>query len=389
MLSMLQRAFRRSSSGRSLRPTRRPAAGVVRRLALAAAIPLTVSAAPVAAQTTYWHGWTFIEANAGVTFNKLEVSFANTGGVNMRSVFNTSIPGVNIVNAPVNGYTLNWPAGTPFKPGETVTAQFNGAAANATMLAASAYNGAVLVGNIDTEGVLRNANGVKLGQLAPGLAIKPGAAELAIIDRINVWGNTLGGAFGSLMAHAEAMTELYTADASLLPTLGVYALYLNKAYLPAKPNAPIILNYFRHQFLPKKPIMLPLNLGSVHVTVAGNLASANGLYTFKLTQKGCQGGVLNPPKITHARFTFVFRNVNGTWRIVQHHSSSNPRDKDLKQAPLVCLADINSDEVVDGADLGLLLGAWATNNQCADLNADGTVNGSDLGILLGEWGPCP
>jgi hypothetical protein len=356
---------------------------------LAAAIPLVVVAAPVAAQTTYWHGWTFVDANAGVTFNKLEVYFANTGGVNMRSIFNTSIPGANIANAPVNGYTINWPAATPFKPGETITVQFNGAAANAEMLGGAAFDGAVPVGTIDTEGVLRNANGVKLGQLAPGLGIKPGAAELAIIDRINVWGATLGGAFGTFMAHAEAMTDLYTADASLLPTLGVYALYRNRPYLPAKPNAPVILNYFRHQFLPKKPIMQPLALGSVHVTVVGNLASANGLYTFKLTQKGCLGGVLNPPKITHARFTFVFRNVNGNWKVVQHHSSSNPRDKDLKPAPLVCLADINSDQVVDGADLGLLLVAWGTPNQCADLNADGIVNGSDLGILLGEWGPCP
>ncbi len=46
-------------------------------------------------------------------------------------------------------------------------------------------------------------------------------------------------------------------------------------------------------------------------------------------------------------------------------------------------ADLNHDGMVDGADLGMLLGAWGTPG--ADLNGDGTTDGADLGILLGEW----
>ena len=53
-----------------------------------------------------------------------------------------------------------------------------------------------------------------------------------------------------------------------------------------------------------------------------------------------------------------------------------------------CPADISSDNVVDGADLGLLLGAWGTSSGNADLNNDNTVDGADLGILLGAWGGC-
>ncbi len=52
-----------------------------------------------------------------------------------------------------------------------------------------------------------------------------------------------------------------------------------------------------------------------------------------------------------------------------------------------CPADLDGDGAVGGADLGLLLGAWNTEN--ADLNGDGIVNGADLGIMLGAWGPCP
>lgn len=53
-----------------------------------------------------------------------------------------------------------------------------------------------------------------------------------------------------------------------------------------------------------------------------------------------------------------------------------------------CPADLSGDGVVDGADLGTLLGAWNTANAAADLNHDGIVDGADLGDLLGSWGDC-
>jgi fibronectin-binding autotransporter adhesin len=51
-------------------------------------------------------------------------------------------------------------------------------------------------------------------------------------------------------------------------------------------------------------------------------------------------------------------------------------------------ADLNNDGVVNGADLGLLLGGWGECGSacCAgDLNGDSVVNGADLGVLLGNW----
>jgi len=52
-----------------------------------------------------------------------------------------------------------------------------------------------------------------------------------------------------------------------------------------------------------------------------------------------------------------------------------------------CPADRNADGMIDGADLGLLLGAWGAPD--ADLNGDGTTDGADLGLLLTAWGRCP
>ncbi|MBL9141921.1 MAG: hypothetical protein JNK53_08655 [Phycisphaerae bacterium] len=56
---------------------------------------------------------------------------------------------------------------------------------------------------------------------------------------------------------------------------------------------------------------------------------------------------------------------------------------------ILCAADLNSDGVVNGGDLGILLAAWGPCKGCqADLDGDGTVGGADLGTLLGAWGPC-
>ena len=55
-----------------------------------------------------------------------------------------------------------------------------------------------------------------------------------------------------------------------------------------------------------------------------------------------------------------------------------------------CLADLNGDGVVQGADLGLMLAAWGSvpASVAADINRDGAVDGNDLGLMLAGWGPC-
>ena len=55
------------------------------------------------------------------------------------------------------------------------------------------------------------------------------------------------------------------------------------------------------------------------------------------------------------------------------------------------LSDLNSDGVVGGADLTLLLAAWgacsAAPAPCIeDLNSDGFVTGADLAMMIAEWG---
>ncbi len=51
--------------------------------------------------------------------------------------------------------------------------------------------------------------------------------------------------------------------------------------------------------------------------------------------------------------------------------------------------DLTGDGVIDGADLGILLGEWGPCDDCmdcpADLTGDCTVGGADLGVLLSNW----
>ena len=60
----------------------------------------------------------------------------------------------------------------------------------------------------------------------------------------------------------------------------------------------------------------------------------------------------------------------------------------LSHAAGACTGDLNDDNVVDGADLGILLSQWGTRGS-ADFNGDGVVDGADLGALLAAWGDCP
>jgi hypothetical protein len=53
-----------------------------------------------------------------------------------------------------------------------------------------------------------------------------------------------------------------------------------------------------------------------------------------------------------------------------------------------CPADLNGDDMVDGADLGLLIGDWGMDGAATDINGDGTVDGGDLAYILSAWGAC-
>jgi len=74
-----------------------------------------------------------------------------------------------------------------------------------------------------------------------------------------------------------------------------------------------------------------------------------------------------------------------TYRVVATDFAGNSAEGPEQSFFIGQPADLNGDGVVDGADLGILLGAWGGDGP-ADLNDDGVVDGADLGLLLGAWG---
>ncbi|HMN95261.1 MAG TPA: hypothetical protein PKC43_03490 [Phycisphaerales bacterium] len=88
----------------------------------------------------------------------------------------------------------------------------------------------------------------------------------------------------------------------------------------------------------------------------------------------------------------IYRCSNGgEWRIgpfdvaigLDSPGATNPATCDGTPCP----ADLDGDGVVNGADLGILLGNWGVGG-LGDLDGNGVVDGADLGLLLGSWGPC-
>jgi len=77
---------------------------------------------------------------------------------------------------------------------------------------------------------------------------------------------------------------------------------------------------------------------------------------------------------------------DGTWRDNDNTGSAGFTTFAIVEVP--CLGDFDGNDMVDGGDLGQLLGAWSTADKTTDLNRDGVVNGADLGLLLGGWGSC-
>lgn len=53
-----------------------------------------------------------------------------------------------------------------------------------------------------------------------------------------------------------------------------------------------------------------------------------------------------------------------------------------------CAGDFNDDKTIDGADLGIMLNYWGTDQWVVDLDSSGNVDGGDLGLLIANFGLC-
>jgi uncharacterized protein (TIGR02246 family) len=103
----------------------------------------------------------------------------------------------------------------------------------------------------------------------------------------------------------ERVVALYDPDAVLWGTVS-----------PALRDTPAgIRDYFKG--LPGFPPEFKAVVGEQRVRIYGDTAINTGSYTFTTVREG-------KPTTIPARFSFVYRNRDGRWMIVDHHSSALP-----------------------------------------------------------------
>jgi uncharacterized protein (TIGR02246 family) len=105
---------------------------------------------------------------------------------------------------------------------------------------------------------------------------------------------------------AKTVVALYTPKATLLPTLSD----------DNRTNRTEIADYFRKDFLPKKPNGVITE--SLITILDENTATRSGDYDFTVTDAN------GKRQVVPARFTFVYEKTNGRWLISTHHSSLQP-----------------------------------------------------------------
>lgn len=118
------------------------------------------------------------------------------------------------------------------------------------------------------------------------------------------------------------------------------------------------------------------------------VADATGPYTFPSTPALVADvqAWLDAPAANFGWAMLGNESVPGTVKRFVSRNSANAaqRPKLTVEYTLPVVGDLDGNGVVDGADLGLLLGNWGGAG-VGDLDGSGSVDGADLGILLGHW----
>jgi uncharacterized protein (TIGR02246 family) len=141
-----------------------------------------------------------------------------------------------------------------------------------------------------------------------------------LVALLSACATSSGGGGTTGQDQASAATAAWRAAYNSRDPARIAAMYDSDAVLwgttakTVAPNPSAIAEYFKNAG--KRP-NARVTFGEQHLRVYGDVAVSTGYYTFSDTRDGKE---ISRP----ARYTMVFRNRNGTWLIVAHHSSEVP-----------------------------------------------------------------
>jgi uncharacterized protein (TIGR02246 family) len=136
-----------------------------------------------------------------------------------------------------------------------------------------------------------------------GCATSTGGSGTGAKDQVSAATSAWRTAYNS--RDAGRITAMYDSDAVLWGTTAK----------TVAPNPSAIAEYFKDAA--KRP-NARVTFGEQHIRVYGDVAVNTGYYTFSDVRDGKE---ISRP----ARYTMVFRDRNGKWLVVAHHSSEVPR----------------------------------------------------------------
>ncbi|MFO0961801.1 MAG: DNRLRE domain-containing protein [Phycisphaerales bacterium] len=118
------------------------------------------------------------------------------------------------------------------------------------------------------------------------------------------------------------------------------------------------------------------------------VADLTGPYTFPSTPALVADvqGWLDAPATNFGWAMLGNESVPGTVKrfVSRNSTNASQRPKLTIEYTLPVVGDLDGNGIVNGADLGLLLGNWGGSG-VGDLDGSGSVDGADIGILLGHW----
>lgn len=114
-------------------------------------------------------------------------------------------------------------------------------------------------------------------------------------------------------------------------------------------------------------------------------------YSVPLTAASFRLNSAGGPAVSPAQMQATLANLASIRISAEFGSEQGEETVDIDSIALVtaCAADLDGDGQVGATDLGILLGAWGSENLLADIDGDTAIDAGDLAVLLGAWGPCP
>ena len=190
------------------------------------------------------------------------------------------------------------------------------------------------------------------------------------------WGTESHSGFGQDICWQPGETITFGADYVIKQTDQLLGMTEKAPIAPSLNEAYVALNIWRWDETGNEQFWYPVRTTGVAGSTMdpGVVATTSNTYTIPPEQAD---------QISRVEYVIVFRQLDGNYDSGSVFFTNAYAEVSCGTP---CIGDVNGDDMVDAADLGLLIAVWGTDESTCDFNEDGMVDGADLAYILGYWG---